>query len=216
MNRVPYITANKMDEIVSNVLSASGKPFLWEGRVVKTDIDAIIEFDYDLSIEWSNIDHLASNGEVLAAIAPRKRVIYMNENKSALFYKKMGTMNFSKAHELGHWVLHVTRQNSYDQLSFSDDEVYYCRNRLNRPPEERQADMFAASILMPKDMISGAIGFLKESKEIVFGDLYNMADAFEVTISALTIRLNELGLLFIQDKKIYANKEEAGGQLSLF
>ena len=183
--------------------------------IAKTDIDALIEFEYGLDIKWENIDHLADDGIVLAAISPARKIIYMNDSQRALFKEKMGTMNFSKAHELGHWVLHVTQQQNYEQLSFAPNEMYYCRNTLRRSPEEVQADMFAASILMPQEMICGAIDDLKRNGHVTFPDLYRMKDAFEVSISALTNRLHELKLLYIApDKKIYLNEAEAMGQFT--
>jgi Zn-dependent peptidase ImmA (M78 family) len=72
--------------------------------------------------------------------------------------------------------------------------------------------MFAASILMPKDIISGAVNELKKHGKVAFPDLYKLKDEFEVSISALTIRIQELKLLCIVDKKIYLNEAEAKGK----
>jgi Zn-dependent peptidase ImmA (M78 family) len=139
----------------------------------------------------------------------------MNETKRDLFTEKMGTMNFSKAHELGHWILHVTKQQDYEQLSFMENETYFCRGGLKRPPEEIQADMFAASLLMPKAVIVGAINMLKERGIVEFPDLYRLKDEFEVSISALVTRVCELRLLYIAGKRVYMSEAEATGQLSL-
>ncbi|WP_312813221.1 ImmA/IrrE family metallo-endopeptidase [Sedimentibacter sp.] len=128
-------------------------------------------------------------GMILAAIKPSEKLIIMNESKKDLFKEKMGTMNFSKAHELGHWVLHVT---------------------------EVQADMFAASLLMPKEIISEAVNELKQKGFVTFPELYKMADKFEVSISALTNRIIGLGLLYINNKKIYLSVDEMTGQMRLF
>jgi Zn-dependent peptidase ImmA (M78 family) len=132
-----------------------------------------------------------------------------------MFLEKMGTMNFSKAHELGHWVLHITEQQEYEQLSFYEHETFYCRSFSKKPPAEIQADMFAASVLMPRDVICGAINQLKARGKVTFPDLYKLKDEFEVSISALTTRVQELNLLYIADKKIYSSKAEAMGQLSV-
>lgn len=213
--RRSYISPEEMNNLASSILEKAGHATSWHGIIEKTDIDALIEFEYGLDIKWENIDHLADDGVVLAAIAPARKIIYMNDSQRVLFKEKMGTMNFSKAHELGHWVLHVTEQQDYEQLSFAPDEMYYCRNTLRRSPEEVQADMFAASILMPREIISGAIDELKINRRVTFPDLYRMKDAFEVSISALTNRLHELNLLYIApDKKIYFSEAEAMGQFT--
>jgi Zn-dependent peptidase ImmA (M78 family) len=75
--------------------------------------------------------------------------------------------------------------------------------------------MFAASILMPKDIVCGAINHMKESRNIGFPALYRLCEAFEVSISALVKRVQELKLLYIQDKKVYLSEAEAMGQCSL-
>ena len=213
--RNKFISPDEMDVIAEMVLTGASFSHLWQGVVKRVDIDAIIEFEYDLEIIWENIDHLAPEEIVLAAIIPSRKQICMNETKKALFDEKMGTMNFSKAHELGHWILHVTLQQNYDQLSFCENEKYLCRSTSMKSPHEIQADMFAASLLMPKDIITGAINTLKESGAIVFPDLYRLKDAFEVSISSLTRRVQELKLLYIKDKQIFYSEAEAMGQYSL-
>ena len=211
-----YITNSEMDAIADSVLIKAGVSTTWQGAVCKVDIDALIEFEYGLEIQWKNIDHFAQDGEVLAAIVPKHKLIYMNETKRALFLEKMGTMNFSKAHELGHWVLHVTEQQDYEQLSFADHETFYCRNLMSKPPQEIQADMFAASVLMPKSIVCCAVNQLKERGKVVFPDLYRLKDDFEVSISALVNRVQSLSLLHIENNKVYMSQAEAIGQISLF
>jgi Zn-dependent peptidase ImmA (M78 family) len=211
-----FITRDEMDSIAESVLINAQMPTVWHGTVSKTDIDALIEFGYGLDIEWKDIDYFAPDDEVFAAIIPKRKLIYMNETKRALFMEKMGTMNFSKAHELGHWVLHVTEQQSYEQLSFSEQQTYFCRSVYKKPPEEIQADMFAASILMPREVICGAVNKLKESGKVTFPDLYKLKDEFEVSISALTARVQDLGILYIANKKVYLSEADAIGQVSMF
>ena len=210
-----FISKSEMDVIAKSVLEKAGIPFSWEGKISKIDIDSIIEFTYELEIVWENIDRLSKDGVILAAINPKTKTIYMNESKKDLFTEKVGNMNFSKAHELGHWVLHVTKQRDYEQISFIEGETFLCRGGLKRPPEEYQADMFAASLLMPKSIISGAVYELKDRGKVIFPDLYKLAEVLEVSITALTKRVQELGLLYIEDSKIYMSAAEANGQLSL-
>lgn len=214
--RCNFITNNEMDRIAESVLLKAGISCTWQSMATKTNIDALIEFEFGLEIVWENIDHFSKDGIVLAAIIPKQKRIYMNETKKALFQKKMGTMNFSKAHELGHWILHVVKQQNYEQLSFAENETYFCREMSKRAPEEVQADMFAASILMPKDIIIGAVNSLKERGTVTFPDLYRLKDQFEVSISALTKRIQDLKLLCIHDRKVYMSEAEAVGQGSLF
>ena len=210
-----FIRPNDMESIAESVLAKANIPYVWQGKIERTDIDSIIEFEYGLDIVWENIDHLAHDEDVLAAIFPTQKLICMNETKKNLFEEKVGLMNFSKAHELGHWILHVTDEQDYDQLTFNECDTYFCRFSLNKLPQEIQANMFAASILMPRDIVCNAVNQLKLSGEVKFGDLYRLKDAFEVTISAMVARVQELKLLYVKDKKVYLSKDHAMGQLSL-
>ena len=210
-----FISKKEMDWIAEAVLNKAEIPILWQGEINRIDVDYIIEFIYDLEIEWVNIDHLSKSDKVLAAISPKHKTIYMNESKRTLFTEIIGTMNFSKAHELGHWILHVTKQQDYEQMTFDEREIYICRGGANRPPEEIQADMFAASLLMPKNIISEAVNQIKKDRRVTYPDMYKMKDKFEVSISALTRRVSDLGLLFFEENQVYMCKEEVTGQMSL-
>jgi Zn-dependent peptidase ImmA (M78 family) len=210
-----YITQVEMDRITSAILINNNlMPTI--NKTFRIDIDYLIEFELD--IVWKDLDYLSDDdNEVLAAIHPKSKVILMNETKKSLFEEKIGTMNFSKAHELGHWVLHVTEEKDYEQLIFTDNDRFYCRNRFRNNPIEIQANMFAASLLMPEIVIEEYINNLKSYKRISFGDLYNLKDKLEVSISALVRRINDLRLLHITTGgTIYHNIDEMSGQLKLF
>ena len=47
-------------------------------------------------------------------------------------------------------------------------------------------------------------------------NLYRLGERFDVTISALCVRLQQLNLLYIKDKQLFESKEEAQGQLSVY
>ncbi|WP_170866732.1 M78 family metallopeptidase domain-containing protein [Anaerocolumna jejuensis] len=52
--------------------------------------------------------------------------------------------------------------------------------------------MFAASLLMPKGVVTGAITELKKKGYVSFPELYFIKDKLEVSISALVARINTL------------------------
>ena len=48
-------------------------------------------------------------------------------------------------------------------------------------------------------------------------DLYKLRDDFSVTISAMKVRLEKLGLTYVDDDgRFHKSHQEAGGQTSLF
>ena len=84
---------------------------------------------------------------------------------------------FSIAHELGHYVL------SHRPISFS--ELF--NGDLSRDArQEREANIFAAELLMPKVMLA------REAHKFTLEEL---ARRYQVSVQAMEIRLEELGLV---------------------
>ncbi len=80
------------------------------------------------------------------------------------FDQHAGTEQYSLAHELGHYVLHIDR-GSLDTLLLSDakdQSIVLCRMNAeevrdrNAQRKELQAERFAACILMPQDLMRAA------------------------------------------------------------
>ena len=88
---------------------------------------------------------------------------------------------FTVAHELGHCVLH---RDDYKNGILESIDMF--RRPDDHRPEEIEANEFAASVLMPKDMVRQAWRKWR-STEI-------LADIFQVSISAMSYRLYNLGL----------------------
>lgn len=216
MAKVPYISSEAMEDIALNILTAYEFDFEDVVFPKPTPIDEIIEFHYDLDVAWEPIDHFDPEGSVMAAIIPSQKRIIMNESQKDLFEEKIGTMNFTMAHELGHWVLHVDdKDNLQTALSLKEkQEVFYCRSHSMRSPIEQQADMFAGAILMPKPVVEKFIGHFKAARTIEMGQLYMLANCFQVSISALCVRLDRLGLLYVHKGKVYNSRSEYEGQIA--
>lgn len=99
---------------------------------------------------------------------------------------------FTIAHELGHYVLHRELSNL-----FIDKEYTAFRDSKSSQGEDRaeiQANRFAAALLMPREMVMREIG---GPHGFDFGDektLDRLADKFQVSVQAMSIRLSNLGV----------------------
>lgn len=101
---------------------------------------------------------------------------------------------FTIAHELGHFVLHSVEQKIF--LDKKQQNVLF-RNSISSSGEslkEREANSFAAALLMPKKLIDERISNaeiyeLNELEELI----NNMAREFNVSTQAMTFRLSNLG-----------------------
>jgi hypothetical protein len=93
---------------------------------------------------------------------------------------QMGRRRFSIAHELGHWEMH-------------DSSQWYACTAANLrdyrvSPEEREANVFAAELLMPRFLAEPLLG--KSEPTIALAKL--AADEFKVSLTAAAIRMLHL------------------------
>lgn len=84
--------------------------------------------------------------------------------------------NFTIAHELGHWFLHRNRVNEYQVLT---------RRPINgeKSPLEKEANLFAASLLVPGDMLLRC-----RLKNMSHNDI---AKKFKVTRAVIDLRITD-------------------------
>lgn len=98
---------------------------------------------------------------------------------------------FTIAHELAHYKLHAK-----NPTVFVDDVMFHFRGQslIDQPPQELEANLFAAALLMPEDFLrydleAGSLDALDENA------VKKLAHRYGVSPQALTIRLMQLGLL---------------------
>ena len=180
-------------------------------------IEHLIEAYLGLTIDWDDIS-LAEGGVILACIDPVACTLRMNASQRSHFEDYVGTESFTLAHEAGHWRLHIF-EGEGRQLGLFDDrqsEVFLCRGSAKGRPRDRlewQADRFAAALLMPSNMVRDHVKMMDVYSWL---NLYRMRDAFGVTITALRVRLEELGLLYVgPDDKPYPSREIYFGQVAM-
>ena len=109
-------------------------------------------------------------------------VIGLNSNESP------ARQRFSIAHELGHFFLHESKDVFIDYRDNKKDIV--------RTPKEKEANMFAASLLMPKEKILADARKLFKNNAICEEDIEKLAKKYEVSKGAMTYRLLNIGMSF--------------------
>jgi Zn-dependent peptidase ImmA (M78 family) len=173
-------------------------------------IDTIIECYLDLWIDWDIIED-TEDEIILGYLDPELNKIRLNERHRDHFESYIGTESFTKAHEVGHWDLHIAKKGEAVQLpllQLENSRPYLCR-QSNMDQREFQAERYASYLLMPKQLLFDTISNLDLTD---FRVLYSLKDFFGVTITALTKRLKGLKLIYItEDKRIFTSEEEAMG-----
>ena len=109
--------------------------------------------------------------DISGAVDHSKKKIYLNRQDSPV------RMNFTLAHEIGHIILHGDDKNK----NFID------YRRASTDPKEKEADSFAANLLMPESLFRHYWEKLHKN----FGAL---ADVFRVSKTAIGVRAYCLGL----------------------
>lgn len=156
---------------------------LWERHdcMIPVAIDEIIEAE-GIVLRMESLEDDVSGMLVINETRP---VIGVNSNHHP------NRRRFTMAHELGHYILHRTTSNV-----FFDESLLFFRNQTSSEGtkwQEIEANNFAAELLMPEP----AIREILEEPIDAFNDeeVTKLADEFEVSAQALTIRLTKLGLL---------------------
>jgi len=137
---------------------------------------------------------LFANPEFLGGISFEEKVIYVNTSVE----EHEGRYMFTVAHEIGHHVLH---RELYDQ-HIQDRSQILCREEKQKPLIERQADRFAAALLMPRGMIQESRVIRSSTRPKSLSGAMNVAKGLQdecgftnVSLSALVNRLRDLDLI---------------------
>jgi hypothetical protein len=152
---------------------------------------------------------------VLAGLAPEHRLVVLNETRRQLFAETEGLENTTIAHELGHWELHVDKALlTHEPLpGFSRGLAFTCVRGDPGSWDEKNAHRFMSYLLLPADLL------VPRARATDLGSwtgLYDLRPEFEVTITALKIRLQDLGFTYVdRDGTFYASRPEAHGQRRL-
>lgn len=128
-------------------------------------------------------EHLS--GAILYSKDSDKFVIAVNDSKPKT------RQYFTVAHELGHYYLHkdlIKNQEGFvDGENTLDNSPVLFRDDLARNSEiEREANRFAATLIMPEHLVRNAW------KEL--GNVDKCAEVFGVSVLAMSIRLEKLGI----------------------
>lgn len=182
------------------------------------DIDLIGELLFEIQWEYTSISGVSV--ATLAALFPEERLVQLNESFADRFEAVPGLDRFTKAHEIGHWLLHVKRAdlNAPKLEADQNGSRLFCRSTMNESSDEenwieRQADWFAAALLMPRFLLLARV---RGMQEITWHDVRRLAKKFNVSKQAMQIRLSHLNLIYVKDGVLYRSRDQANGQLGFF
>jgi Zn-dependent peptidase ImmA (M78 family) len=116
-------------------------------------IDDIIERGLNLKRGCIEFEDNMISSDILGATYVRQRLICVN--KKLINSNCEGRLNFTWAHEAGHWVLHRQFVMPEKRSDAAGGRIL-CRTEDSKEPLEWQADYFAACLLMPDKFVHQA------------------------------------------------------------
>ncbi len=215
VEELAYTTLHEFEQEVNQSLSPP------------VDVDLVGECLYGLRWDWDVMDERAlpksAFGEatsatqrrmiILAGLYPHERRVVLNESHRDLFDAKPGLERFTKAHEIGHWVLHIDKAAlDHPKLFDYEADCIICRDG-DDTWIERQANWYAAALLMPRQLFKQVA---QEHDLLKWKSLYRLAEHFGVTISALCIRMKQCGMSYVDEQgRIHKSIADYVGQETL-
>ncbi len=188
------VIENKANDLIVSYQSESN----WNDEM-PVPVERIAQKHLGYDIEITN-EGLFEDPDFLGGIHFNDKLIQVNGS----IEDHDGRYSFTLAHELGHHCLH---REAFKEMT-SGDEIM-CRDAGEKPIAERQADLFAAYLLMPKNQVmkafTGVFGGDDTVFEMDFKKRYMLgsiakrvieAGSFSnVSLTAMTNRLIGMGLI---------------------
>lgn len=166
-------------------------------------VDLIGECLLGLIWDWELLEE-APGVHIWAGLYTREGRVVLNEAHKDMFEANEGIERFTKAHEIGHWVLHVGRDaaSGLTEPEHMNRDLILTRNG-DESEIELQANAFAAALVLPRDLLVEEVRVRDLS---TWPSIYELRELFGVSISAMTMRLAKLDLAFFDAKSnIYRN-----------
>lgn len=167
-------------------------------------VEKIIDFCEDLPIVYERFPDSDGRRVLAKLVVKRPRPeIRINEDHLSFFDEHEGSLEYTFAHELGHWIHHVNKANLQTESLLIGEErpVVLCRTpKAKRDKREWQAEQFAAHLLMPQDLVRRACA---DRDMLQWSTVYDLRKQFRVTITAFMRRMKELHIVeVLPDKRL--------------
>jgi Zn-dependent peptidase ImmA (M78 family) len=168
---------------------------LWQqhGLAPGFDVEQLLD-DLGLGLVWDQIPD-ERGSVVLGQLIPEQHVVMLNERHIDDLEKKGGRLRrYTIGHEIGHWEFHSGDARTGMSTLLAGNRIW-CRAG-STAPAERQAEMFSAAMLMPRDDLLAA---MPQPPWQGWQHIYQLADQFVVNVTPMRIRLEQFGWMHLDD-----------------
>ncbi len=163
--------------------------YIWDGESLPVPVEDIVDSVYGLHVR--DVEDLTTApgspvsdpASVSGLLLTAKGEIWVNAGEARQWPPRR---RFTIGHELGHWVMHRTGQQSLfcRKVSVDPDEGKPADTRPPLPVTEEEANIFAAALLMPAELMRRHYGECG-------GDFDEMCRRFDSSQAAMGRRLRQ-------------------------
>ncbi|HVX32926.1 MAG TPA: ImmA/IrrE family metallo-endopeptidase [Solirubrobacterales bacterium] len=163
--------------------------FIWDGESLPVPVEDIVDSVYGLLVR--DVDDMTKapvpgglgGGWISGLLLPAHGEIWVNAEDARRWPPRR---RFTICHELGHWELHRTGQQTlFCRAGFVDPGDELSAPEATRPPAEVEADVFAAALLMPRHLLAPA-------RDVCGGDVEALCRRFGCSEKAMRRRLDSI------------------------
>jgi hypothetical protein len=210
---IPYLRTAEIERQVRSI-------WLRHGLAVRFDVERLIDL-LDLGLLWTPLE--PQDGLTVAAeLVPGLRKVLINEDLLGLFVRNPPLLNFTLAHEVAHWLLHVDaietgvvgqRQASPGWLVCRSSDLTTPLGRAGALRLEYQANLFASHLLAPDAVLLEALERIGCEG---WGPVRRMARAIGLSPTALFVRLRLEGHAYADEHGVpHPGRPAPESQISL-
>jgi len=167
-----------MKQLEQTLIKNYAEKIVYEHGISSFPVDPIIIAQKEnIEVKPKN-DCIEGISGVLLKVGDQCGIMY------STFYANKGFENFSIAHELGHYSL-----DDHMEMLFRSSDIHLSKaNFFSSDQYEREADIFAASLLMPEEMFKNHLWKFEKRMDGIIG----MASLCNTSLTATAIRYAEL------------------------
>lgn len=191
MTKINFIPQKRIEKKADEVLKNAFDQNVYDYKTA-TPIDLICEKVCNLKLLYQDLSQF--NSDALGCFDFSSNTIFINDQMIDVDIIDDGRENFTKAHEIGHFVLHrEIYDKNPDMMAMLHDDSDDFMGQKAKSDVEYQANYFAACLLMPKELLLEKWNNLdcpspQEKRE-------QLKDFFKVSREAMQRRLSDLELI---------------------
>jgi hypothetical protein len=168
--------------------------WIWDGETLPVPVEHIADSCFGLYVRdvadlrtAPGVPNLPAMQSLSGLLLPARGEIWVNAAEAR---ESQPRRRFTISHELGHWCLHSTGGAVWCRSQTVDPENVSAETRRAYPPEESEANEFAAAVLMPAHLVRRHYERLRQRDPD--GTFKHLCAIFETSAAAMSRRLRRV------------------------